>query len=54
MARIYERLLSTNTPQEKRRDSLHPRSVNLSGKDGIWMVNRLEMLRMIDFFLLHD
>ena len=65
MAKIYERLLSTNIPQEeKRRDSFDPRSLNLLGEDStsILMVNRLEILRMIDcfffvffcFVLIHD
>ena len=54
MAKIYERLLSTNIPQEKRRDSFDARSLNLLGEDSIWMVNRLKIPRMIDccvFFL---
>ena len=38
MAKIYERLLSTNILREKRRSSFDP----LLGKDSIFMVNLLE------------
>ena len=54
MAKIFERLLSTNIPQEKKRDSFHARSLNLLGEDSIWMVNQLKIPRMIEccvFFL---
>ena len=59
MAKIYERLLSTNIQQEKRRDSLDPRGLNVLGDDSIWMVNPLEISRMIAcvvffFVLVHD
>ena len=57
MAKIYERLLSTNVTQEKRRDSFDLRNVNLSGEDSIWMANRLEIPRIIHCFfwvLFHD
>ena len=55
MAKISERLLSTNILREKRRDSFHPQRVNLLGEDSICMVNLLETLRVIFFFfLLHD
>ena len=61
MAKIYERLPSTNIPQEKRRDSFDARNLNLLGDDSIWMVNPMEISRMIDcfvfvfvFVLLHD
>ena len=54
IAKIYERLLSTNISEEKRRDSFDARSLNLLSEDSIWMVNRLKIPRMIDccvFFL---
>ena len=55
MAKIYERLLSTNILREKRRDSFDPQRENLFGEDSICMVNLLETPRvMFFFFLLHD
>ena len=55
MAKIYERLLSTNMLREKRRDSFDPQRVNLLDEDSICMVNFLEIPRVIVFFfLLHD
>ena len=54
MAKIYERLLSTNILREKRRLSFDPQRVTLLGKDSICMVNLLETPRVIVFFLLHD
>ena len=57
MAKIYERLLSTNILREKRRDSLDPQRENLCGEDSICMVNLLGTLRVIVFFFfffLHD
>ena len=56
MAKIYERLLSTNILREKRRHSFDPQRVTLLAKDIICMVNLLETPRVIDFFffLLHD
>ena len=42
MAKIYERLLSKNILQEKRRDSFDPQRVNLLGEDSIFMVTLLE------------
>ena len=55
MAKIYERLLSTNILREKRRDSFDPQRENLLGEDSICMVNLLETPRVIVFvFLLHD
>ena len=53
MAKIYERLLSTNILREKRRHSFDPQPVTLLGKDSISMVNLLETPRVIVFFLLH-
>ena len=55
MAKIYERLLSTNILREKRRHSFDPQRVTLLGEDSICMVNLLETPRVIVFFfLLHD
>ena len=56
MAKIYERLLSTNILREKRRHSFDPQRVSLLGEDNICMVNLLEKPRVIVFFyfLLHD
>ena len=48
MAKIYERLLSTNILREKRRDSVDPQRENLLGEDSI--VNLLETPRVIYFF----
>ena len=53
MAKVYERLLSTNILREKRRDSFDPERVILLGEDIICMVNLLEIPRVIFFFLLH-
>ena len=50
MAKIYERLLSTNILREKRRDSFDPQRVNLLGENSICMVNLLEIPRVIVFF----
>ena len=51
MAKIYERLLSADIPQEQKlMDSFDPRSLNLLGEDSICMVNQLEIPRMIDCF----
>ena len=47
MAKIYERLLSTNIPREKRRHSFDPQRVTLLGKDSNCMVNLLETPRVI-------
>ena len=57
MAKIYERLLSTNILREKRRDSFDPQRENVLGEDSICMVNLLGTPRVIAFFfffLLHD
>ena len=51
MAKIYERLLSTNILQEKRRHSFDPQRVTLLGEDSICMVNFLETPRVRVFFL---
>ena len=49
MAKIYQRLLSKNTPREKTQDSFDPQRVNLLGKDGMCMVNSLVILQKIIF-----
>ena len=49
MAKIYQRLLSRNTPRKKRQDSFDPQRVNLLGKDGMCMVNLLVILQKIVF-----
>ena len=51
MAKVYERLLSTNILREKRRDSFDPQRVILLGEDIICMVNLLEIPRVIVFFI---
>ena len=51
MAKIYERVLSTNILQEKRRDSFSPQRVSLLGKDSICMVNLPEIPQVILFFI---
>ena len=53
MAKVYERLLSTNILREKRRDSFDPQRVILLGEDIICMVNLLEIPRVIVFLLHH-
>ena len=50
MAKVYERLLSTNILREKRRDSFDPHRVILLDEDIICMVNLLEIPRVIFFF----
>ena len=50
MAKIYERLLSTNKLRGKRRHSFYPKRVTLLGEDSICMVNLLETPRVIVFF----
>ena len=51
MAKVYERLLSTNILREKSRDSFDPQRVILLGEDIICMVNLLEIPRVIVFFI---
>ena len=51
MAKIYERLLSTNILREKRRDSFHPQRVTLLGENSICMVNLLETPQVIVFLI---
>ena len=50
MAKIYERLLSTNILRGKRRHSFYPQRVTLLVEDSICMVNLLETPRVIVFF----
>ena len=55
MAKIYERLLSTNILREKMRDLFYPKRENFLGEDNICMANLMEIPRVIVFvFLLHD
>ena len=54
MAKINERLLSTNILREKRRDSFDPQRVTLLGEDIICMVNLLEMPQVIFFLNIID
>ena len=49
MAKIYERLLSTNILRGKRWHSFYPQRVTLLGEDSICMVNLLETPRVIVF-----
>ena len=53
MAKIYERLPSTNIPRQKRRHSFDPQRVTLLGKDSICMVNLLERPRVKVFFFFY-
>ena len=50
MAKIYERLLSTNILREKRWHLFDPQRVTLLEKDSICMVNLLETARVIVSF----
>ena len=51
MAKICERLLSTNIVREKRRDSFDPQRVTLLGENSISMVNFLETPQVIVFLI---
>ena len=51
MAKVYERLLSTNILREKRRESFDPQRVILLGEDIIGTINLLEIPRVIVFFI---
>ena len=53
MAKIYERLRSTNIIRGKRRHSFYPQRVTLLGEESICMVNLLETPRVIVFFYFH-
>ena len=50
MAKIYERLLSTNILRKKRRDSFDPQREKLLGEDS--MFNLLETPQVIVFFFI--
>ena len=50
MAKIYERLLSTNILREKRRHLFDPQRLTLLGEDSICIINLLETPRVIVFF----
>ena len=52
MAKVFERLLSTNILREKSRDSFDPQRVILLGEDIFCMVNLLEIPRVIVFFII--
>ena len=51
MAKIYERLLSTNILREKRRDSFHPKREQLLSENSISMLNLLETPQVIVFLV---
>ena len=53
MAKIYERLLSTNILRGNTRHLFDPQRVTLLGKDSICMVNLLETPRVIFFFFFY-
>ena len=50
MAKIYERLRSTNILRENRQHSFDPQRENLLGEDSICTVNLMEIPRVIVFF----
>ena len=52
MAKIYERLLSTNILREKRQDLFDLQRVNLLWEDSICMVHLRETPRVIVFFFI--
>ena len=53
MAKISERVLSTNILRENRRDSIDPQRVNLLGEDSVCMVNFLETPIVIYFIFFY-
>ena len=53
MAKIYERLLSTNILRGKRQHLFDPQRVTLLEEDNICMVNLLETPRVIVFFFFY-
>ena len=53
MAKIYERLLSSNILPKKRRHLFDPQRVTLLEKDSICMVNLLETARVIVLFFFY-
>ena len=50
MAKIYSRSLSTIIPQGKDWFLFDPPSQTQSGENSTWMVNRLEIPRVVHFF----
>ena len=50
MAKVYERVLSTNILREKRRHSFDLQRLTLLGEDTIYTVNLLKTPRVIVFF----
>ena len=52
MSKIYERLMSTITPQGKKLGLVRSPKLNPVGEDSTWMVDRLEIPRIVDFLLL--
>ena len=54
MAKIYERLLSRIIyHREKNRASFGPRTQTLSGEDSIWIVDRLDIPRIVEFLFIY-
>ena len=53
MAKVYERVLSTNILREKRRHSCDLQRLTLLGEDTIYTVNLLETPRVIVFFFFY-
>ena len=53
MAKIYERLLSKNIPQEKRHDLFDPQRLYLVGEYSMCMVNLLVIPETIVFFFFY-
>ena len=51
MPKIYERSLSMIIVQGKFRDSLDLRSQTCSGEESTWKGDRLEITRVVEFFL---
>ena len=51
MAKIDKRSLSTTIAQGKFRDSFDPRGQTLSGEESTWKGDRLEITRVVNFFL---
>ena len=52
MSKIYERLLSTIKPQGKKLGLVRSLKLNPVGEDSTWMVDCLEIPRIVDSLLL--
>ena len=52
MSKIYERLMSTITPQGKKLGLVRSPKLTLSGEDSTWIVERLEIPPIVDSLLL--